>query len=102
MELLPQTDPILGKIAALHDKQRALILELNKSLYIRSLWPDAFLHGSRCTVRIGTHTCHEWDQFLLGKYEIKDAALIRLDDGAAHMISAEEFRTLHFMPGGKS
>ena len=96
MELLTQAEPVLNKIAALHEKQRALMVQLDTSLFIRSIWPDVFRNGSRCTVRIGTHTCHEWDQFIAGRLEIDTAYLVRLDDGATRRISAEEFRKIHF------
>ena len=102
MKHLPEVPAILAKLERLQDRQTALMQDLNKSLHIKSLWPEAFATGSPVSVRIGTHTCHEWDQFLIGKYEIGTAYLYRVDepDGVQHPITAEQFRTLHEMPGG--
>lgn len=102
MKHLPKVPEIMTKLEGLHRKQADLMQSLNKSLHIKSLWPDAFANGSRVTMRIGTHTCYEWDQFLAGRFEIDTAYLMRMDDGETFPLTPAQFRELHFMPGGKS
>jgi hypothetical protein len=95
-----QADLLKSLNKSLFIKQADLLKSLNKSLFIKSLWPDAFATGSRVRLCIGTHTCWEWDQFLKGKLEIYTGYLERVNDGERRAITADNFRTLHFMPGG--
>jgi len=101
MRHLPEASEILAKIDKLHRQQADTLQQLNKSLHIRSIWPDAFLNGSRCTMRIGTLTQHEWSRFITGKREIDTGYLVRIEDGEKHLLTPEQFRTLHEMPGGR-
>jgi hypothetical protein len=92
----PTIDRLIADIQKKRDESAKLQILLAKSLAIQDLWPDAFKGGSTVSVRIGTHTCREWDMFLAGRLEITTARLVRANDGAEYPITPEQFRVLHF------
>lgn len=71
-------------------KQAAELADsLSKSLYVQSVWPEAFHGGQSCTLKtlVGMKAYPSRD------YEVKRAFLVR-SDGVEHEITLEQYQTL--------
>jgi len=95
MNHIQEIDRLVGEIGKKQKTRDKLLHQLTNSLFIKSIWPNAFKDGSSCKVVAPLQTGHNWQQFERGKLEIDGAFIVRMDDNERFYLTPQQFRQTH-------